>query len=148
MQQQRLREVRGDAPSLRFCNNSRRYYSDRHSVLHSDQPMAWTEDEQWFESWGKVYDPIPLPGQSVGNMNSYGFSVSICFCVMCCVFSHVGCSFIRLPAELADSIARWFAAGASHHVYYMWQGGNHLARWAGASVTNMRVSRRPSPTVF
>ncbi len=33
--------------------------------------MAWTEDEQWFESWGKVYDPVPLPGQSVGNMNSY-----------------------------------------------------------------------------
>ena len=71
MQQQRLREVRRDVPSLRFCNNSRRYYSDRHSVLHSDQPMAWTEDEQWFESWGKVYDPVPLPGQSVGNMNSY-----------------------------------------------------------------------------
>jgi hypothetical protein len=46
-------------------------------------------------------------------------------------------SFTRLPGELSDSIARWFAAGASHHVYYMWEGGNHMARWAGASVTNM-----------
>jgi len=51
--------------------------------------------------------------------------------------------YTRLPAELAHSIARWFAAGASHHVYYMWQGGNHLARWAGASVTNMYADSAP-----
>jgi hypothetical protein len=34
-----------------------------------------------------------------------------------------------------------FAVGASHHVYYMWEGGNHIARWAGASVTNMYATR-------
>ncbi len=58
--------------TVNTCNSNdcENYYSDRHSVLHPDQPMAWTEDEQWFESWGKVYDPVPLPGQSVGNMNS------------------------------------------------------------------------------
>ena len=50
---------------------------------------------------------------------------------------------MRLPAELADTIARWFAVGASHHVYYMWEGGNHLARWAGAAVTNMYADSAP-----
>jgi hypothetical protein len=59
--------------TVNTCNSNdcEAYYSDRHSVLHGDQPMAWTEDEQWFESWGKVYDPVPLPGQPVGNMQSY-----------------------------------------------------------------------------
>ena len=72
--------------TVNTCNSNdcENYYSDRHSVLHPDQPMAWTEDEQWFESWGKVYDPVPLPGQSVGNMNSYVVIVTTAKQPACC----------------------------------------------------------------
>eukprot|EP00037_Helgoeca_nana_P027214 m.310008 g.310008 ORF g.310008 m.310008 type:complete len:954 (-) comp27435_c0_seq3:149-3010(-) len=37
---------------------------------------------------------------------------------------------------MADNIAIWFAKGGSHHVYYMWYGGNHIEHWAASGLTN------------
>ena len=42
----------------------------------------------------------------------------------------------RPPEDMAFVLARWFARGGAHHNYYMWFGGNHVARWAGAAVTS------------
>jgi hypothetical protein len=38
--------------------------------------------------------------------------------------------------RMATAIAKWFAAGGSHHNYYMYYGGNHIERWAAASLVN------------
>jgi hypothetical protein len=37
---------------------------------------------------------------------------------------------------MAQNIAQWFAKGGSHHNYYMWYGGNHIASWAASGLTN------------
>ena len=42
---------------------------------------------------------------------------------------------IRETADLAFSVATWFAAGGDYHAYYMWHGGNHYGRTAGSSLT-------------
>eukprot|EP01114_Cavostelium_apophysatum_P003339 TRINITY_DN1316_c0_g1_i1.p1 TRINITY_DN1316_c0_g1~~TRINITY_DN1316_c0_g1_i1.p1 ORF type:complete len:811 (-),score=150.36 TRINITY_DN1316_c0_g1_i1:24-2126(-) len=38
---------------------------------------------------------------------------------------------IRPPADIAFSVARFFARGGSLVNYYMWQGGTNFARWSG-----------------
>lgn len=42
---------------------------------------------------------------------------------------------IRETADLAYSVATWFAAGGDYHAYYMWHGGNHYGRTAGSVLT-------------
>ena len=37
---------------------------------------------------------------------------------------------------MAQSVASWFGAGAAHHNYYMWMGGNHVKNHAGSSIAN------------
>lgn len=46
----------------------------------------------------------------------------------------------RSAANIAYKIAQWFGRGGSHMNYYMWFGGNHYGRWAGASITTMYTS--------
>lgn len=79
-------------------------YAESHAEMYPGQPLAWTENEGWFQIWSEV------PGTGKDN---------------------------RTPENVAYTIARWFARGGAHHNYYMWYGGNHFGRWAGASVTNM-----------
>ena len=45
--------------------------------------------------------------------------------------------------DVAHSIARWVALGAAHHNYYMYFGGNHVARWAGLAITNAYADGAP-----
>lgn len=44
---------------------------------------------------------------------------------------------------VAHSLARWIALGAAHHNYYMWYGGNHVARWAGMAISNSYADTAP-----
>lgn len=78
-------------------------YADTHAAIYPGQPLAWTENEGWFQSWNEQ------PFQGMAD---------------------------RLPEEISYSIMKWFARGGAYHNYYMWFGGNHMARWAAAGVTN------------
>ena len=49
-----------------------------------------TENEGWFEYWGKEYD---------ANITEWDN---------------------RSPEDMANTVALWFGAGACHHNYYMW----------------------------
>ena len=44
---------------------------------------------------------------------------------------------IRTTADVAYSVAEWFAGGGSYHAYYMWHGGNNYGRTAGSGITTM-----------
>ncbi|CAF2383629.1 unnamed protein product [Rotaria sp. Silwood2] len=44
---------------------------------------------------------------------------------------------IRTTADVAYSVAEWFAGGGSYHSYYMWHGGNHYGRTAASGITTM-----------
>jgi len=70
------------------------------------QPALWTEDEGGFQLWG----------ESPSFPTNYFWGRSI--------------------AEQAYETLRWFARGGSHVNYYMWTGGNNIARWAGNGITN------------
>ncbi len=70
------------------------------------QPALWTEDEGGFQLWG----------ESPAFPTNYFWGRSI--------------------AEQAYETLRWFARGGSHVNYYMWTGGNNIARWAGNGITN------------
>jgi len=70
----------------------------------------WTENEGGFQVWG----------ESPTNTTSYFWG--------------------RTNADIAGSIAAWFARGGSHMNYYMYYGGNHYGPWAGASITHMYAS--------
>ena len=90
--------------TINTCNgNDCTPYAEAHATLFPGQPLAWTEDEGWYQEW----DVVPL--QSRDN---------------------------RTPEDISFAIIKWFARGGSHHNYYMWYGGNHIGRWAGASITN------------
>jgi hypothetical protein len=49
----------------------------------------------------------------------------------------------RRAEDVSRSIARWVALGAAHHNYYMWFGGNHVARWAGMGISNSYADTAP-----
>lgn len=90
--------------TINTCNgNDCTTYAEKHAASFPGQPLAWTENEGWFQEWDKV----PLNGWDD-----------------------------RTPEDISQTIMRWFARGGAHHNYYMWFGGNHVARWAGSSVTN------------
>ncbi|KAF4655278.1 Beta-galactosidase 6 [Perkinsus chesapeaki] len=76
-------------------------YKASHDERWPDEPLGWTENEGWFDTWGG----------SFGNSE-------------------------RSAEEMAYVVAKWVAVGGSHHNYYMWYGGNHLAQWGAASLTN------------
>ena len=44
---------------------------------------------------------------------------------------------IRTAADVAYSVAEWFAGGGSYHAYYMWHGGNNYGRTAASGITAM-----------
>ena len=44
---------------------------------------------------------------------------------------------IRTTADVAYSVAEWFAGGGSYHSYYMWHGGNNYERTAASGITTM-----------
>ncbi|CAF3381904.1 unnamed protein product [Rotaria sp. Silwood1] len=44
---------------------------------------------------------------------------------------------IRTTADVAYSVAEWFAGGGSYHSYYMWHGGNNYGRTAASGITTM-----------
>ncbi|CAF3586180.1 unnamed protein product [Rotaria socialis] len=44
---------------------------------------------------------------------------------------------IRTTADVAYSVAEWFAGGGAYHAYYMWHGGNNYGRTAGSGITTM-----------
>ncbi len=69
-------------------------YAEPHSQKHPGQPLVWTENQGWFESWGVKYDPInPTPDNEKPALN-----VS--------------------PARKAFSIGAWYAMGGAYHNYY------------------------------
>ena len=70
------------------------------------QPALWTEDEGGFQLWG----------ESPAFPTNYFWGRSI--------------------ADQTYETLRWFARGGSHVNYYMWTGGNNIARWAGNGITN------------
>lgn len=91
--------------TINTCNgNDCTAYAYAHVLAFPGQPLAWTENEGWFQEW----DRQPM-------LPSYDD---------------------RTPEDVSFVIARWFARGGAHHNYYMWFGGTHVARWAGASVAN------------
>ena len=83
--------------TINTCNGNDCYdkYAKTHNTTYPGQPLAWTEDEGWYNFWGsatdqtKEYDP-----------NSPGYAN-------------------RSPEEMAFVIAKWFGAGGCHHNYYM-----------------------------
>eukprot|EP01083_Nonionella_stella_P063621 165336_1 len=93
--------------TINTCNGNNCYhYAQTHSSKYPGQPLAWTENEGWFQSWGKSY-----------NANATEMDD-------------------RSPQDMAQSVAIWFGAGAAHHNYYMWMGGNHVQNFAGSSIAN------------
>eukprot|EP01084_Bolivina_argentea_P267943 454991_1 len=100
--------------TINTCNGNDCYnkYAKSHSSQYPGQPLAWTEDEGWYNYWGsatdaaKQYDP-DVPGYAN-----------------------------RSPQEMAFVISKWFGAGGSHHNYYMYYGGNHIGNTAGSSIAN------------
>ncbi|CAF3494799.1 unnamed protein product [Adineta steineri] len=44
---------------------------------------------------------------------------------------------IRTTADVAYSVAEWFAGGGSYHAYYMWHGGNNYGNTAASGITTM-----------
>jgi len=94
--------------TINTCNGNNCYesYVPSHATKFPGQPLAWTENEGWFEYWGKEYDENATEWDN------------------------------RSPADMAQSVAIWFGAGAAHHNYYMWMGGNHVKNFAGSSITN------------
>ncbi|EER17557.1 beta-galactosidase, putative [Perkinsus marinus ATCC 50983] len=89
--------------TLNVCNGDdcADEYKTDHDKRWPDEPLGWTENEGWFDTWGGA----------VGNSK-------------------------RSAEEMAYVLAKWVAVGGSHHNYYMWYGGNHLAQWGAASLTN------------
>eukprot|EP01084_Bolivina_argentea_P266164 451351_1 len=93
--------------TINTCNGNNCYgYAQSHSNKFPGQPLAWTENEGWFEYWGKKYNPNTTEWDD------------------------------RSPSDMAQSVAIWFGAGGAHHNYYMWMGGNHVQNFAGSSITN------------
>eukprot|EP01084_Bolivina_argentea_P000812 1494_1 len=93
--------------TINTCNGNNCYeYAQHHNALHPDQPLVWTENEGWQQMWINQYNPYATEWDN------------------------------RSPQDMAQSVAIWFGAGASHHNYYMYYGGNHLGIWAGSGITN------------
>ncbi|DAZ94405.1 TPA: hypothetical protein N0F65_003434 [Lagenidium giganteum] len=75
---------------------------------HPLQPFVWTENEGWYQKWADDQEHLD-PYQD----------------------DH------RTPADVAYTVARWFAVGGASHNYYMYHGGNNYGRTASAGVTTM-----------
>eukprot|EP01084_Bolivina_argentea_P266161 451348_1 len=93
--------------TINTCNGNNCYnYAKGHSKNFAGQPMGWTENEGWFQDWTTAYNP---------DQTNWGN---------------------RSPQDMAYVIALWFGAGAAHHNYYMWYGGNHVSWTAGSGIAN------------
>eukprot|EP01084_Bolivina_argentea_P266159 451346_1 len=94
--------------TINTCNGDNCYasYAAAHSTYFPGQPLGWTENEGWFQSWSQPYNPT-----QTGQSN-------------------------RSPMDMANSVATWFGAGGAHHNYYMYYGGNHISSFAGSGITN------------
>merc|ERR1719464_1727779 len=93
--------------TINTCNGNNCYnYAKAHGKNYPGQPLGWTENEGWFQYWSRAYNP------TITNWAN------------------------RSPEDMAYSIALWFAAGAAHHNYYMWYGGNHVGWTAGSGIAN------------
>eukprot|EP00484_Ammonia_sp_Unknown_P001093 CAMPEP_0197021954 /NCGR_PEP_ID=MMETSP1384-20130603/2836_1 /TAXON_ID=29189 /ORGANISM="Ammonia sp." /LENGTH=773 /DNA_ID=CAMNT_0042449895 /DNA_START=51 /DNA_END=2372 /DNA_ORIENTATION=- len=94
--------------TVNTCNGVNCYnkYVPSHATKFPGQPLAWTENEGWSQFWGREYNANATETDN------------------------------RTPADMAQSVAAWFGAGAAHHNYYMWMGGNHVKNFAGSSITN------------
>ena len=89
--------------TINTCNrNDCQRYAQNHVRKFPSQPLAWTENEGWFQQWSLSY-------------SSWAD---------------------RTPEDMAYVILAWFARGGAHHNYYMWYGGNHMARWAASGIAN------------
>ena len=102
--------------TINVCNGNNCYdYAKSHGEKYPGQPLGWTglvihiivlsvvsgvtnvnghhgttENEGWFQFWGKSYDA------NITERDN------------------------RSPADMAQSVAIWMAAGGAHHNYYMW----------------------------
>eukprot|EP01084_Bolivina_argentea_P195532 335405_1 len=97
--------------TINTCNANNCYdYALQHEINPNfeNYPLAWTENEGWFQSWDRRYNH---------DDNEYGYSN-------------------RPASEIAYTIGLWFAVGAAHMNYYMYCGGNHLSHWAASGITN------------
>ena len=96
--------------TINTCNGNDCYskYMAQHIKQYADQPLAWTENEGWYQTWegGQDY-----------NANQTGHSN-------------------RSPEDMGNVVAKWFGGGASHHNYYMYFGGNHLKNHGSSGLTN------------
>ena len=89
--------------TINTCNrNDCQRYAQNHMRKFPSQPLAWTENEGWFQQWSLSY-------------SSWAD---------------------RTLEDMAYVILAWFARGGAHHNYYMWYGGNHMARWAASGIAN------------
>eukprot|EP01113_Clastostelium_recurvatum_P013639 TRINITY_DN1727_c0_g1_i1.p1 TRINITY_DN1727_c0_g1~~TRINITY_DN1727_c0_g1_i1.p1 ORF type:complete len:771 (+),score=128.12 TRINITY_DN1727_c0_g1_i1:272-2314(+) len=50
---------------------------------------------------------------------------------------------LRVPTDLAYSVATWIASGGAYHSYYMWHGGNNYGLTAGSGITTMYADDCP-----
>ena len=104
--------------TINVCNANNCYdYAMNHVIEYPEQPLGWTEDEGWFQTYGHPYHPdIYTPkGEDIGPMWP---------------------SNNRSPEWLAYSMLIYFVLGGSHHNYYMYIGGNHVDKYAGSSLAN------------
>jgi len=93
--------------TINTCNGNNCYnYAKSHTKSYPGQPLGWTENEGWFQYWARAYNP------DITNWAN------------------------RSPQDMAYSVALWFAAGAAHHNYYMYYGGNHVGWTAGSGIAN------------
>ena len=97
--------------TINTCNSNDCYnYAKNHNKNYPGQPLGWTENEGWFQYWETESSRVYISNKT--------------------------CRANRSPQDMAYSVAIWFAAGGSHHNYYMWYGGNHISWTAGSGVTN------------
>ena len=120
---------------------------------HAKQPMIWTEDEMWFQSWPAADTGTAAASSGdaapAGRPSTDRSRTGVLEEAELTEAERRGGWGTRSSSGQIDAsatsfaIARFFARGAVLHNFYMWFGGNNYERTAGANVMTAYADASP-----